>query len=114
MAKTIDTSLAVSLVDSDTSTNMRLMNRLVSVVMTSYEQGTMILLASAADQEIANTGFKQLIIISSEPISIKVGSSTATAMTNATFFVLDSSDSSSLFLTNTSGSDSTIEFVFAS
>ena len=114
MAKTIDTDIAVSLIDSDAKTNMRLLNRLISTVMVSYEHGTLVLTSGVVDQEIANTGFKKLIIISSEPITIKIGDTTATPMTNVTSFILDSADSNNLFLSNPSGSDSIITFVFAS
>ena len=114
MAVTIDTSLAVSLIDSEAKTTMRLLNRLLSTVVTSYDQGVLILPSGAVDQEIANTGFKKVILLSSELITVKVGSSTATPITDATLFVLESADSNSLFVSNSSGSDSTIDFIFVS
>jgi len=114
MSKTIDINLSASLVDTDAKTNMRLLNKLISSPMSSYDQGTLILASGIVDQEIANTGFNKLIIISSEPITIKIGDTTATSIEHTTFFVLDSLDSRSLFLSNDSGSDSTIEFVFTS
>ena len=113
MAKTIDISLSVSLIDLDAKSNMRLLNTIISNPMVSYDQGTLILSAGTVDQEVANTGFNRLILLSSEPITIKVGDPTANAIEHTTFFILDSLDTRSLFLSNASGSDATIEFVFA-
>jgi len=114
MAITVDMSLAVSLLDSEAKTNVRLLSKVISTAMSSYDQGILILISGAVDQEIANTKFKKLIIVSSANITVKVGSSTASPMNEITTFILDSDESNSLFLSNSSGSDATIDFIFVS
>ncbi len=112
MSQVITTDLAISLIDDKLKIKNRLISTSITEPITSYEQGRLVIPPGTIGKELSTTEFKHLVIRSDNPISLKLNSPTSTAIIDVSFFAVNTNGNNSIFLTNTSGSDSNIEFTF--